>query len=98
MQFSKIDLAKFPYCLKSSYGRLLSKEPPNPYNTMKKQAWHDYSGRSCLDKVENVSMLCAFLIFSTSNGIIVMLIKKSGLLQTGRSLGYCQPDMNKILH
>ena len=30
MQFSKFDLAKFPYCSKSSYGRLLSREPTNP--------------------------------------------------------------------
>ena len=71
MQFSflNIDLAKFPYCLKSSYGRLLSREPTNPYDTIRKRVWHYYSGKSCMDKAKNLLISCAILTFGTSNVI-----------------------------
>ena len=67
MLFAKFDLAMFPYCLKSSYGRLLSRKPTNPYNTIKKQVWHYCSGKSCLAKVKNSSVSCAFRYIQCNN-------------------------------
>ena len=68
MLFTNFSLAKFPYCLKSSYRRLLSRKQTNPYNT-KKQLWHYYSGKSCLANIKNLSASCAILIFGTSDAI-----------------------------
>ena len=65
--FTKFDLGKFPYCLKSSYGRLLSRKPTNPYITIEKQVWYYYSGRSCLAKVKSQE------IWSPSSGLVRIL-------------------------
>ena len=64
----------------------------NPYDATKKQVLHRKTGKWCLDKVNNLIKTFTILYFVSPYVLIVMYIKKFGLIQVGWFLGYCLLD------